>query len=223
MRRANSPELDSFFVAYTNSSMEIVKRYWAEITLKDTNSVLSASRILALQDLENQLNNTGPVYNLHEENLRTLSSIYRETFTEGIDTLTPNQLVQIENIAQQCAMTGGPSVYIARSLRWVANGTIDYDYDDVCVAQTGSNKMAQTNQNLSTKTNCPYTIQKQLGAVVITTDKLLTVQVVNTLGQIEENFTFTGVKELANNTNKLIVLRITDSSTKTNCYEKVVY
>ncbi len=221
--RAYSAVLDSFFIAHTNSSVNLVNTYWSELTIKDTNSTLSNNRIAALQERENQLSNLGNADNLHEENLRTLAGIYRATFTENIDTLTPNQMLQVEYIAQQCAMQGGPSVYVARSMRWAANGMVDYDYDDACVAQTGSNKMAQTNKNAALDRNCPYSIHNQLGNVVLTTEKQLEVQIINNLGQLIESFNFTGTKVLNRNSDKICVLRIFDKSTNQVCSEKVIY
>jgi hypothetical protein len=120
-------------------------------------------------------------------------------------------------------MLGGPSVYVARSMRWAATGMVDYDYDDACVAQTGSNKMAQNNQNAALDRNCPYSIQNQLGNVVLITEKQLEVQIINNLGQLIESFNFTGTKVLNRNSDKICVLRIFDKSANQVCSEKVIY
>ncbi len=74
----------------------------------------------------------------NETNLKTINDIYLNNFAQGIYTLSDDDLAAITAIAQQCYVTGGPSVFQARSMYWIATGTTDLAFQDECVANTGS-------------------------------------------------------------------------------------
>jgi hypothetical protein len=64
---------------------------------------------------------------VYEENEKWVNEILLSILSNGKDTLTPNEITILEGIAAQCPVSGGLSVYMARSL---LSGIFDTHYND---------------------------------------------------------------------------------------------
>jgi hypothetical protein len=89
-------------------------------------------RNLHLQDLENALDildnisdTLTPVFN-HIVVLRAITSLYKN------DSFSVGDWQTVTNVAQQCPLTGGEAVFMARGLIEYSTGLIDYDDHDLC-------------------------------------------------------------------------------------------
>lgn len=72
-------------------------------------------------------NMTLPAAELYESNEKLIRDIYLNTIALGTDSFSVSQLNDIRNIACQCPLAGGNSVYLARSLY---SGIVDTLYND---------------------------------------------------------------------------------------------
>jgi hypothetical protein len=64
---------------------------------------------------------------LHDQNMQWVNTIYLTYFREPSDSLwqygmltDSNAIAKLYSIASQCYLTGGPAVFQARSLYWIA-------------------------------------------------------------------------------------------------------
>ncbi len=64
---------------------------------------------------------------IYEENEKQVNEILLSILSNGNDTLTPYEIALLESIAAQCPVSGGLSVYLARSL---LSGIFDTHYND---------------------------------------------------------------------------------------------
>jgi hypothetical protein len=117
-----------------------------------TNLKMINNQIVSVQNAHAQIRNNSAtellagnsalnVENDITANTKLLNEIYFSTFGKGIYTFTDTQLQLLKTIAIQCPVSGGPSVYGARSL---LSGCYDTTYDDsdICL-QAGILKSLQ--------------------------------------------------------------------------------
>ena len=69
------------------------------------------------------------------------NDLYLNNFAQGIYTLSDDDLAALTAVAQQCYVTGGPSVFQARSMYWIATNSSDFAFQDNCLANTGNQRM----------------------------------------------------------------------------------
>ncbi len=74
----------------------------------------------------------------NQSNYKLLNDIYLNYFAGQYSDLPADILATLTAIAQQCYVSGGPSVFQARSMYWIATGSSDLSYTDDCIATTGS-------------------------------------------------------------------------------------
>jgi hypothetical protein len=79
--------------------------------------------------------------------------MYLQTYGRGNASLDSAQLVVVENIARQCFVFGGPSVFLARTMYYTATGSIDNSFQDFCLENYGSYKteLVPTTENIAAK------------------------------------------------------------------------
>ena len=90
---------------------------------------------------------------VNEQNLQTVNSLYLNYFMSMPDSfyqtgnlMSSTDLTNLCNVAKQCYLPGGPSVFLARSMYWTAvrdNGALFWDD---CVSPTGGDKKANANK-----------------------------------------------------------------------------
>ncbi|MFN8308990.1 MAG: T9SS type A sorting domain-containing protein [Chitinophagales bacterium] len=129
--RDSSKLLDSFYVSNTgsNTMLELMAINEQAHQFNDTsliNGLISANNIIY------------PTNN-QEINMQKLNSIYLGYFTNylGTASMTDSMKTQLRNIASQCYITGGPSVFMARSLYYILNNEVDWKFNDDCLLSTG--------------------------------------------------------------------------------------
>ncbi|MFN8275839.1 MAG: T9SS type A sorting domain-containing protein [Chitinophagales bacterium] len=152
--RDSSVVLDSFYNARLLMDAEMIHlKAIYEAANKTTDSI-------GLQMLYNE--NAG-VYasGIQEQNMQILNNIYINYFANYLGTTAmPDSLkLKLKNIASQCYVTGGPSVFYARSLYWNCTNNVVWDFTDNCLYQTGFYKTntAQVS-NESSKTSLYFKI-----------------------------------------------------------------
>ena len=69
--------------------------------------------------------------------MKLINDIYLRNFSAGYYDLYDDDLTSLLAVAQQCYVTGGPSVFEARSMYWIATGTSDLAFQDDCISTTG--------------------------------------------------------------------------------------
>ena len=124
-----------------------------EIALQDMIDVYLPTRILLdslelekmalIEDVET-LNNSVTASSIFESNDQLVNRVYLQTVARGILTLDSTQFVTISNIAHQCAMEGGHSVYTARSL---------YNLNEVKTLMMKCFVIKQTKKKVKVKSN----------------------------------------------------------------------
>ncbi|MFN8308987.1 MAG: T9SS type A sorting domain-containing protein [Chitinophagales bacterium] len=134
----SSSVLDSFFHSYKmeGGNWEVLKSIFdSALMLKDTTDY----NRLALTN--------GSIYpvNTQEWNQQRLNSILLTYYGQYLGTVNLPDSVRTKllSIAQQCYVTGGPSVFMARSLYWTLTNDIKWEFQDECVMQTGFYKAEQ--------------------------------------------------------------------------------
>ncbi|MFN8275844.1 MAG: T9SS type A sorting domain-containing protein [Chitinophagales bacterium] len=142
--------LNNFYTnfAYDASNMVTLKTIFdSALTTTDT------SRLAYFAGLN------GNVYpaNIQEANMQRLNSIYLSYYcnylgTQAMPDSLKNRLLQI---AQQCYVTGGPSVFMARALYWTFTNDLPWIFQDECLMQTGFYKtnLPDTNEIILTPLN----------------------------------------------------------------------
>ena len=89
----------------------------------------------SVSDILQTENGLLPSLKLYEYNEKIVNAIYLTTLSKGTDTFTVSQKYTLENIANQCPLSGGEGVYLARSLVRLYDDSTDYDDKALCFAQ----------------------------------------------------------------------------------------
>ena len=84
----------------------------------------------------------------NQSNYKLLNDIYLNYFAGQYSDLPADILATLTAIAQQCYVSGGASVFQARSMYWIATGSSDLSYTDDCIATTGSFRTKAPDTNL---------------------------------------------------------------------------
>jgi hypothetical protein len=95
---------------------------------------------------DNELIQYGDQY---EENESIINNVYLETVASGNYELDADQISQVLTVAIQCPFTGGPSVYRARSLYFLADPEADWDDDAICISNGVQPRMAKVDTRYS--------------------------------------------------------------------------
>ncbi|MFN8275841.1 MAG: T9SS type A sorting domain-containing protein [Chitinophagales bacterium] len=124
--------LDSFYQAY---------KYEGENWV-DLKSIFdSALLVTDTSDFNRLAMRNGSIYpvNIQELNQQKLNSFVISYYNQYLGTqVMPDTIkAKLLNIAQQCYVTGGPSVFMARSLFWTLMNDIKWNFQDECIMQTG--------------------------------------------------------------------------------------
>jgi hypothetical protein len=83
----------------------------------------------------NLINNTLPANTVYEINEKTINDIYLNTIAKGIINFTPEQTMEILQIASQCPLSGGLAVFKARSLYIMINDTLGFKDEEICIGE----------------------------------------------------------------------------------------
>ncbi len=92
------------------------------------------SRILAADNVKASNAALG-TSELIESNQKQVNDIYLGTVAKDVGTFTPAQATQLFDIANQCPMLGGNSVFRARALYSLIDDTQDFDDPLLCLQQ----------------------------------------------------------------------------------------
>ena len=87
-----------------------------------------------------------PSLKLYEYNEKIVNAIYLATLSKGTDTFTVSQKYTLEDIANQCPLSGGEGVYYARSLVRLYDDSTDYDDKALCFAQGINYRQVKDNE-----------------------------------------------------------------------------
>jgi hypothetical protein len=88
-----------------------------------------------------------PVSDNYEENEAKVNEIYLSTVASGEFELSVDQRDALQLIAEQCPFSGGPSVYLARSIYHLADPTADWDDDAICLYNGIQPRLAKPQNN----------------------------------------------------------------------------
>ncbi len=86
-------------------------------------------------------NNDISVVDVFEVNEKTVNQVYLNTFAVGVSEFSPAQVVQLQSIADQCPVSGGNAVYMARAMLDIKYPQ-SYDDHTICTnirERTGGN------------------------------------------------------------------------------------
>lgn len=102
------------------------------ISQRDYEAVVKAARSSQAELIKTE---NGQVYtsSLYEGNEKQVNSIFLSTVAKGVYELTETQISELSMIAIQCPITGGNSVFTARSLLTLADDYTDYDDFALCL------------------------------------------------------------------------------------------
>ena len=105
-------------------------------TLAASNDALKAT-IEQIQDyrLSNSIDDNADIVvsDSYEENEAAVNNIYMTVLESGEYSLSQQQAASLQLISEQCPFSGGPSVYMARSLYHMADAQADWDDDAICI------------------------------------------------------------------------------------------
>ncbi|MBV6405675.1 MAG: T9SS type A sorting domain-containing protein [Flavobacteriales bacterium] len=68
-----------------------------------------------------------------EANEKTVNDIYLAIVGKDVDSFSSDQTIALFDIASQCPMLGGNSVFKARSLYWLIDDPYDFDDASICL------------------------------------------------------------------------------------------
>jgi hypothetical protein len=127
--RDSIPVLDSFAVAAADQAFYQLMTIKAQMVGFDT---INTDSINALIDKNDAVQPTDQ----NEANLKLINDIYLNYFAQGMYELDTPTLALLTSVAQQCYVKGGPSVFDARSMYWIATGTSSLQFQDDCIDAT---------------------------------------------------------------------------------------
>ena len=124
-------------------------------------------------------NNVSP-RDSNEQNIQTVNALYLKYFLAPVDTIwhndtmmTNTDLATTYNIASKCYISGGPAVFLARSMYWAAVRDNSEQFDDNCTTG-GSDQRMQRSQSQTVDTikwvelsPLPDTIQRFVSAYFV--------------------------------------------------------
>jgi hypothetical protein len=134
--RANSPILDSFYLANMSDvigGLNIIENLFTQIN--DSSMMADTSAWNALLQNANTQNNNLANQVIFETNAKYINQKYLTVLQFGIDSLSEEDIEQIEMLANTCPYLGGNAVYRARSILGMLNPGIHYDDLVICNSQ----------------------------------------------------------------------------------------
>lgn len=117
--------------------MEQIRTWFEQIQANQ--SLLSQMRLGAIPGLI-AANASIQAGNILEQNLKTVNDLYLRTVLSDIHTLTTEQFEAVREVAEQCPLIGGKSVYMARVLY---NLVESRTFDDELICSTGEERQAK--------------------------------------------------------------------------------
>ena len=125
-----------------------------------------------------------------EENLKTVTAIYLNSFAIGIDSLNTSDMATLHSIAQTCFFQGGKAVLVARSMLNSLPNSIPNLYADSCIAQYGMQRQGKPSENDSAIRIYPTVIDKG-NVLTVENGSGYTLRMLNLMGNVmlEQNIT----------------------------------
>lgn len=138
----------------------------------------SINQNVDLLNSKNESNNGNEVY---EQNERTVNDAYLATVALNQPENIINYAATLLNVATQCPIAGGPSVYRARSLYFLINPEMTYDDETTCM---NSGYLYKTSKNITHRSKLfPNPASNEFSLVYNVSENSL-LQIIDDLGRI---------------------------------------
>jgi hypothetical protein len=131
--RLNSPVLNAYYLAHQQAALQYlyeVDRLLSE--LSDPMALQNAALWQQKWNLAQSLNQGMAEQNLFESNEKALNVLYLKYLAQGMESLSANELLEIESLASKCPYLDGQAVFKARTLYAMIAGPLTYNDLAIC-------------------------------------------------------------------------------------------
>lgn len=131
--RLNSPVLDAYYLAHQQAALQYL--YEVDRLLSELSDPLVLQNAALWQqkwNLAQSLNQGMAEQNLFESNEKDLNALYLKYLAQGMESLSANELLEIESLASKCPYLDGQAVFKARTLYAMLVGPKTYNDLEIC-------------------------------------------------------------------------------------------